>query len=147
MTASLKNMTARTNRAPLTGEPTVGAGFAKGVLDFAVSKGAPREAMLAKAGIASDDVADLDNRIPLSRYVALIEAGAALLNEPGLALLYGQAVRMQEISIVGLICEACERTVEVGVQMNRYWRLALDEEESDTPMMRLVRDEAGFWIE
>jgi AraC-like DNA-binding protein len=147
MTAPLKNMTSGLTAAKAEAGPTVGAGYAKGVLDFAVSKGASRAELLARAQIAAGDLEDLDNRIPLTRYVALIKAGAALLNEPALALQYGEAVRMQEISIVGLICEACETTLDVGVQLNRYGRLVFDENGEDYSMVRLVRRDDGLWLE
>jgi len=51
---------------------------------------------------------------------------------------------MQEVSIVGLICEACETTADVGLQLNRYGRLAYDIGEGD--LIRLVRDDDGYWM-
>ena len=90
----------------------------------------------------------MDNRIALDRYVALITAGAVLTSEPALALKYGEAVRMQEISIVGLICEACETTMDVGTQLNRYGRLVYDTGDGKPAnMIRLVREDSGFWME
>lgn len=128
--------------------PTVGAGYAKGLLEFAVTKGAPRDKLIERSQIAAGDLDDLDNRIPISRYVALFRAGADLANEPALALQYGEAVRMQEISIVGLICEACETTIDVGTQLNRYGRLVFDEGGAQASgMVRLAWDDTGVWIE
>ena len=49
MTPGIKSMTA---------EFTVGAGFARGLLDFAVRKGADREALLAAAGLEAADLED-----------------------------------------------------------------------------------------
>lgn len=148
MTASLKNMTSRiTPERPIAG-PTVGAGYAKGLADFAVSKGANRETLIERAQISALDLQDLDHRIPIARYVALFRAGAELTGDPALALHYGEAVRMQDISIVGLICEACETTFDVGTQMNRYGRLVFDDGDGrPADMVRLVGDEDGVWIE
>lgn len=143
MTATLKNMTAGVKAAA----PTVGAGYAIGLLNFAVSKGADRGALLKRAGLAPEDVADLDNRLPLVRYVALTEAAATLLDDPAIALHYGESVRMQEISVVGLICEACETTVDVGVQLNRYGRLMFDENRDPYDMIRVARRDGGLWME
>jgi len=139
-------MTSRATTHPPAG-PTVGAGYAKGFLDFAVSKGGPRDQLLARANIAPADVEDLDNRVPLASYVALMKAGAALLNEPAIALHYGEAVRMQEISIVGLICEACETTIDVGTQLNRYGRLVFDGDGGEAGMVRLINRDDGLWME
>lgn len=148
MTASLKNMTSRITRAKAATGPTVGAGYAKGLLDFAVAKGAPRAALLERAQILAADVEDLDNRLPLSRYVALMRAGIDLLDQPALALQYGEAVRMQDLSIVGLICEACETTIDVGTQLNRYGRLVFDEDVGDAySMVRLVNRTDGLWMQ
>ncbi len=148
MTATLKNMASRINGGNGIAGPTVGAGYARGLLNFAVSKGAPREKLLELSRISAHDLEDLDNRIPLTRYEALVRAGAELTNEPALALQFGEAVRMQEVSIVGLICEACETTLDVGVQLNRYGRLVFDEGGGKTSdMVRLVRNEDGIWME
>ena len=135
-------------KAEACAKPTVGAGYAKGLLNFAVSKGASREELLASSQIAPFDLDDLDNRIPLAGYVALFEAAARLLNEPAIALQYGEAVRVQEISIVGLICEACEATQDVGVQLNRFARLMFDESADTSPaFVRVTREGSGAWIE
>ncbi|MBI1212387.1 MAG: helix-turn-helix domain-containing protein [Alphaproteobacteria bacterium] len=148
MTATLKDMTSSFTPSNAAPGATSGAGYAKGFLDFAVSKGAPRDKLLELAKIDARDIDDLDKRIPLASYVALVEAGAALLNEPAIALQYGEAVRMQDISIVGLICEACETTIEVGTQLNRYWRLVLDGDESaPAGIVRLVKQDDGLWME
>lgn len=147
MTAPLKNVTSRLTAGTGAVGPTVGAGYAKGLLNFAVSKGASREKLLAGAQITAADIEDLDNRIPISRYVALMQTGIELLGEPALALQYGEAVRMQELSIVGLICEACETTIEVGTQLNRYGRLVFDENTGgDYNMVRLANRPDGLWM-
>ncbi len=147
MTAAPKNVTLGTSVARASAGPTVSAGYVKGLLNFAVSKGADRTKLLGLSGLAADDVDDLDNRIPLARYLALFKAGVQLTGEPALALQYGEAVRMQEISIVGLICEACERTVDVGVQLNRYGRLMFDQNGGSSDIVRGVANETGFWME
>lgn len=148
MTRALKNMTSRLKTKTLTAEPMVGAGYPRGLLEFAVAKGADRETLLERSGLSARDLDDLDNRVPLARYEAMMKAGAELTKTPALALLYGEAVRMQEISIVGLICEACETTPDVGVQLNRYGRLAFDDGSGkSSDVLRLARNDEGFWIE
>jgi AraC-like DNA-binding protein len=147
MTTALKNVTASLKNGNGAPASTVGAGYARGLLEFAVSKGAGRRKLLELSRISPIDVEDLDARIPLPNYVALFKAAAQLLEEPAIALQYGEAVRMQEISIVGLICEACERTIDVGVQLNRYGRLMFDHEGGASDMVRGMRDETGFWME
>jgi AraC-like DNA-binding protein len=129
-------------------DATISAGYPKALLDFAVARGANRQAILERSGLAAADLKDQDNRVPLARYVAMLEAAAALTGQPALALQFGEAVRMQEISIVGLICEACETAAEVGPQLNRYARLVVDEDRGGpADLIRGVRNEEGIWLE
>jgi AraC-like DNA-binding protein len=125
---------------------TIAAGYPKALLDFAVAKGADRKALLDRAGLEAAALDDPDNRVALSAYTALMEAGIAQLHEPALALQFGEAVRMQEISIVGLICEAAATTMEVGRQLNRYSRLMLDSGGA-ADLVRGVPGPEGLWME
>jgi AraC-like DNA-binding protein len=148
MTVVLKNVAPGLNAKKVAAGPTFGAGYAKGLVNFAVSLGADRSELLRRAKLETPDLEDPDNRIPFDSYVALMKAGAQLAGEPALALKYGQAVRMQELSIVGLICEACETTIEVGAQLNRYGRLVYDTSDGKpADIIRVVRNESGLWME
>src|SRR5713101_6959272 len=110
------------------GNPTVCAGYPKALLDFAVSKGADRQTLIARSHIHPDELQNQDNRIPLANYLALLKAGIELCNEPALSLLFGEAVKITDISIVGLIGQLAGNS-EDGQQMNRYARLAFDEDD------------------
>lgn len=128
-------------------EPTVAAGYPRAFLDFVVDRGAERRTLLKRSRIRADDLAEQDSRVPLSSYVALMEAGVELCNEPALALLFGEAVRMQDVSIVGLIGQASETTEEARRQLNRYARLTLDEDNGGgSDRLELVRDRGGVWL-
>jgi AraC-like DNA-binding protein len=128
---------------------TIAAGYPRGLVDFAVSKGADRAALLARAGIEPGALEHQDHRLSLARYLALFDAAAELTGIPAISLEYGKAVRMQEISIVGLIGEACESVLDVPVQINRYANLVFDDERSGEPavLMRGVTRDGGRWIE
>src|SRR4051812_24147039 len=108
-------------------KPTIAAGYPKAFLDFAVSRGANRVALIERAHLSPDNLKEQDSRIPLANYLALMKAGVELTNEPALALLFGEAVRLQDITIVGLIGEAAATTEEARRQLNRYARLMMDE--------------------
>lgn len=128
--------------------PTISAGYPRALLGFAASKGAERAALLAGACLSEDELSHPDNRVSVERYVALIKTAARLADDPAIALKYGEAVRMQEISIVGLICEACETTIDVGRELNRYAQLVLDDDCGEpATLMRGVWKEDGVWIE
>jgi AraC-like DNA-binding protein len=129
------------------GNPTVAAGFPKAFLDFAVSRGADRRMLIERSNIHPDDLEEQDNRIPLANYIALLEAGVELCNEPALALLFGEAIKMPDISIVGLIGESME-SIEAGRQMmNRYVSLMLDDDNGeDSDRMIFVREGGKVWL-
>lgn len=128
--------------------PSISAGYPRGLLDFAVAKGADRGELLARAGLSEGDLRQQDNHVALDRYLALFKAAADLTGEPAIALQFGEAVRMQEVSIVGLICEACETTIDVGRELNRYAALVLDDERGEpVTLMRGVWQDGGVWIE
>lgn len=128
-------------------EPTIAAGYPRAFLDFAAARGADRRALLERSGVRPDDLAGQDNRVPLSNYVALMEAGVESCREPALALLFGESSRFQDISVVGLIGEASETTEEARRQINRYARLILDDDDGRfADHLELVRDGGEVWL-
>ena len=120
--------------------PTVSAGYPKALLDFAVSKGADRQTLIERSGISPADLSDQDNRVPLGSYLALLNAGIELCREPALSLLFGEAVSIQNISIVGLI-GGIDSAESGRQQVNRYLPLALDADDGGTA------DAAEFFCE
>jgi AraC-like DNA-binding protein len=147
MTAAIKDLTPRLSTRKAAPGPTVGAGFAKGLFDFAVSKGASRELLIERSGIALNDVEDPDNRVPLPQYVALMRAGAELCNEPALALQFGETIDVAELSVVGLICYAADTPADAFVQMNRYARLIIDVELGESrDRFQLVQRDGDTWV-
>jgi Arabinose-binding domain of AraC transcription regulator, N-term len=80
-------------------ELTVAASGVRALMELAVSKGASRRTLAERSGIDPAELADRDNRVPFSKYVALMKAGQALCSDPALALHFGEAVDMSEISI------------------------------------------------
>jgi AraC-like DNA-binding protein len=128
---------------------TISAGFARALLDLAVAKGAPRAALLARAGIAEEALADQDSRLPLACYVALIRAGKELTGDPALALHYGEAFEVTELSIVGLMGQACETAADAFAKLGRFTRLMIDvplEEEAAGERIVLSRIDGQLWL-
>lgn len=128
-------------------ELTVGAGFARGLLELAVSKGADRGLLAERAGVDLKDLARQDNRIPFDRYVALMREAKALGGDPALALHYGEAVDISEVSIIGLLGQASETMIEAFQQLNRYVRLIVEtENQGSGDRFQLVVERGGFWM-
>lgn len=127
-------------------EPTIAAGFAKALLDLAVSKGADRQALIEQSRIDLDALDDQDNRIPLATYIALMEAARKLTKDPALALHFGETFSMPELSIVGLITEAAETVGEAYEQTKRYARLMVDADEGPADLFEIIQDDDGTWV-
>jgi AraC-like DNA-binding protein len=107
-------------------EPTVSAGYADNLLQFAVAKGADRQRLCEQSGIDPGDLSDPDNRVPLARYIALMRVAKQLCDAPALALDLGAEKDFKEISVVGLICYAAPTMGEAFAELSRYARLAAE---------------------
>jgi AraC-like DNA-binding protein len=127
-------------------ELTVSAGLARGLLDLAVSKGASRQALLLRAKIDPATLLDQDTRIPFVSYVALMRAGKELSGDAALALHYGEAIDLSDISIVGLIGRASQTMVEAFIQINRYGRLVVEVDTGGPRRFEVVQGAGGLWV-
>ncbi|WP_332773040.1 AraC family transcriptional regulator [Phenylobacterium sp.] len=128
-------------------ESTVSAGFARGLMELAVKKGARRAALAERSGVRLEDLDDQDSRIPFASYVALMRAAKALAGDPALALHYGETVDIAKVSILGLIGQASENMSEAFAQLNRYVPLVVETENADGgDRFRMMGDRDGFWI-
>jgi len=107
-------------------EGSVAAGFARALADLAVSKGANRLELAARSGIDPSLLEDQDNRIPFAKYVTLMRVAKELSHDPALALHFGEAYDMTELSIVGLLGQAAVSGAEAFAQLGRYTRLIAD---------------------
>lgn len=129
-------------------QATVSGGFFKALLEFAVSLGADRDALLAGGNVTADAFADADARIPLGAYKALYRTGQALTGEPALALKFPEATRFEQISIVGLICQSADTMGGALKQLNRFSRLVVEVDGvSDGPRFQLTPREDGLWLQ
>jgi AraC-like DNA-binding protein len=129
-------------------EPTVAAGYAKALAAFAVSRGADAKVLTARAGIAADGLVDPDARIPFTRFRALMRAAKDLTGDDALALHFGAATPLVDMSIVGLIAHASATMGEAFEQTNRFARLVIEVDgHRSGPRFAIVRRADGVWIE
>jgi AraC-like DNA-binding protein len=126
-------------------ELTVAAGLARGLVEVAVSKGASRTALLARAGIDAEELQDQDSRTPFRNYVALMRAGKQLCKDPALGLHFGELNDLAQVSVVGLIGHASETVLEAMQQMNRYGRLVI-EFDGGPDRFRVTQAKGGVWL-
>jgi len=133
-------------------ESTVAAGYARALMALAVSKGARQQDLVERSGIDPDELLDQDARIAFAKYIALMRAGKALCDEPALALHFGEAFDIAELSIVGLIGAAAETMGDAFAQLNRYARLVVevdvdvDGDSSGGSRLALLREAGELWI-
>ncbi|MEE9380598.1 MAG: AraC family transcriptional regulator [Hyphomonadaceae bacterium] len=147
MATVIKLMTSGNNQPKRPNEATVSAGYAKALFQLAVSKGADEPELLRASGISSEDFLNVDARLPFSKFKQLMHAGKELSGEPALGLHFGEAISMQELSIVGLICHSSQTMAEAFEQMNRYGRLIIEVEGvGREDRFQIVRRGAEAWI-
>ena len=126
---------------------TTSAGLAAGLIAFAIEHGADRATLMAKAGLRPADLEDPDSRLPFETYVALMRAAQDLCGDPALALHFGEAVDLAEMSIVGLIMNASATMGDAFAQMQRFGRLTLETEGlSDGPRFELTLRGGQLWM-
>ena len=127
---------------------TVGAGLARGLVKLAAEKGADPAELARRAGLALAGLDDQDNRIAMPNYIALMRAAKEMTGDPALALHYGEAVDLADLSIAGLIMNASETMGEAFLQMNRFGRLAIEVEGVGAGENRFAMraDERGVWL-
>ena len=75
----------------------------------------------------------------------LMRAAQSATENPALALHFGEAIGMRELSIVGLLMEASATVGDAYVQMRRYGRLAI-EAASDEPRFELVEEAQRLFL-
>lgn len=75
-----------------------------------------------------------------------MKTGIDLCREPALALLFGEEVRLADISIVGLLGRA-QTAEEARQQATRYSRLAIDDGEGEScAPLEFVREGRNVWL-
>ena len=127
-------------------ELTVAAGAVRALMELAVSKGASRMALAKRSRIDCADLEDADNRIPFSKYVALMRAGQELCNDPALALHFGESVDASEISAAHAVGGATNFGDAVA-QGNRYAALGVEVEGDGTgDRFQLRRVDGQLWL-
>jgi AraC-like DNA-binding protein len=127
-------------------EATVAARRVRGLLEFAVTKGGSRVRLLERARIDPAELHDQDKRLPFAKYAALMRAAEESSHDPALALHFGEAIDLEDISIVGMVGGA-ETLADGGfAMMNRYSRLDFDLTAAGTDRFQIMRTAEELWL-
>lgn len=127
-------------------EPTVSAGLVRGFLGYAATHGGDESALAAAAGIDTTQLDDPDNRVSFAAYVKLVRAGKAMTGQPGLPLLFAEAIDLSEYSVVGLLSNASETMMDSGHQLNRYGQLVVEVDIGDGPRFSYEPRDGAMWM-
>jgi len=126
-------------------ELTVGAGLVRGLIEFAVSRGAGRQELAERSRVDPAELQDPDRRIPFAKYVALMRAGQELCHDPALALHFGESVDPSEISILPFIGVPSGTMADALAQLNRFAPLAVDVD-GCSDRFQFTRVEGQLWL-
>ena len=76
-----------------------------------------------------------------------MKAAQTLTGDPALALHYGEAVQISEVSVVGLLGQASETMFEAFAQLNRFVRLIVETDNGGHPdRFRFALERGGMWL-
>jgi AraC-like DNA-binding protein len=129
-------------------ELTICAGFARALFELAVARGASPAALAERSGVDPARLGDQDSRVSFDAYVALMAAGKELAGDPALALHFGEAVDMTELSIVALLTQGYETPMEALAALNRFSRLAIVVDEGGADRFEVAwRDGKLFMVD
>ncbi len=123
------------------------AGMARGLLEFAVERGADRAALISAAGVDPAALEKEDERVPFSQYAALYAAAEALCRDSALALHFGESIAAMELLLVCHVGSARETMGGALAAINRYGRLSVDVDTIDGgDPFQIESSEAGCWL-
>lgn len=147
MTADAKRVTVSANGAKAIADPTVAASYVRALLEVAVSKGAPREALLTRSRIDARTLEDPDNRVPIEKFAALMRIGKELSGDAALALHFGEMFDCSELSIVTMMGQGCESVADAFELQNRLSRLIIEVDvRGGGDRFTLLHDKGGVWL-
>jgi AraC-like DNA-binding protein len=116
-----------THTAPLPAVPTINlASVMYGLDDYLRQRGADPDAILGRAELAAGDLTDPERRVPLVRFLRLLEICADELGDPHFGLRFGTAYHPRHAGVVGNLALA-SRTVRGALQtIGRYLPTMVD---------------------
>jgi AraC-like DNA-binding protein len=97
-----------------------------GLDDYLRGRGADADAILSRAGLAAEDLTDPERRVPLIRFLGLLEICADALGDPHFGLRFGTQYDPRHAGVVGNVALA-SRTVRSALHtIGRYLPTMVD---------------------
>lgn len=104
---------------------TVLAALSAALLEALCALGAERAALLTRAGLSEEDLADPDRRIALELHLRLLECLPEFGDDAGLRI--GVHLAHRGLGVVGLAMDACRTVGDALALLQRYRALVLEE--------------------
>lgn len=96
------------------------------LLEAASARGVTASALTKAAGLSADALDPLPESLPVETYVRLLDAGAALADDPHFGLHVGECVKLGAYNVYGLILLSCRDFGQALQQTLRFEGLAHD---------------------
>jgi AraC-like DNA-binding protein len=120
-------MTTQRRVAAKLAAPTINlASVVHGLDDYMRSRGANAADALLRAGLSPGDLTDPDRRVPLIRYLELLEICADLLSDPQFGLKFGAQYEPRHAGVVGNVALASLTVGEAFETVGRYLPTMVD---------------------
>jgi AraC-like DNA-binding protein len=120
-------MTTERHTAARLAAPTINlASLVYGLDAYMRSRGADAGDALRRAGLEHDDLTDPDRRVPLIRYLQLLEICADLLADPQFGLKFGARYEPRHAGVVGNVALASRTVGEAFETIGRYLPTMVD---------------------
>ncbi|MDJ0610702.1 MAG: AraC family transcriptional regulator [Kiloniellales bacterium] len=118
-------------------EPKILAAAGSGILAALERAGVPPAPLLNQAGLPPEAFRDPSNRIPLRRFVRLLELAARETGDPCFGLHHGAAYHLSEAGVLGYAMLSAPTVGAAAVNLTRFIRMQVDRLE-----VALEQDEA-----
>jgi len=96
------------------------------VIEAAANRGVDAACLARAAGLPADALAPPPESLPARGYIAVLDAGARLTQDPHFGLHVGERVRPGTFSVYGMVLMACRDVGQALEQTQRYEQLAHD---------------------
>jgi AraC-like DNA-binding protein len=125
---------------------TVAMPLARGLVDFAVGRGANRIALLDAAGVAEDSLQATEGRLALDDYRALFVAAEGALGDPLLSFRYGLEVDLRDLSLLSILGQIGGKAEPALAYFNKYSALLVDAPGAGGERLAIERYDGAYWL-
>lgn len=118
----------------------------RGLVDFAVGRGANRGSLLTAGGITESALDAAESRLALRSYRAVFAAAEEELHDPLLSFRYGLDVDLRDLSLIGIVGRIGGKTQSALANFNKYAALLVDAPSADGERLAIERRGGSYWL-